>query len=375
MNDLTILYSVNQIPINCKIAIYGSGKIGVGFRSIVEKERKDVQVSCYINTFKSGVQGKLSILKLVDLENYQELFDIIIVCSSQWNEIAKELRNKNLIFCVISNEIIYNTLDICTLGSFRFDKENRKEKKIRLQKVSSFFDKSNQKYFKLLMDLRLKDNETEIFEFLSKAHEIFKNQFLDYFDKNLKENIILEGGVFDGADSHNFYNYFSNVNLKIIGFEPFMEDFNKSTHYDFLIKKGMEIFPYALWDKNMNLSFHQNILSSSSSSIIRNGNANESQKDKNVIIQAVTIDSFVEENELKSISLIKLDIEGAEIEALKGAERTIKRFKPQIAVAIYHKKEDLYEIPELLKKNNPNYRFALGFYSPTFIDTVLYALT
>ncbi len=76
----------------------------------------------------------------------------------------------------------------------------------------------------------------------------------------------------------------------------------------------------------------------------------------------------------ESPSFIKMDIEGAELEALKGAKNIIQKYAPKLAVCVYHKPEDMEEIPQLLLEYNPNYRFYLRHYSLTMNETVLYAL-
>ena len=53
---------------------------------------------------------------------------------------------------------------------------------------------------------------------------------------------------------------------------------------------------------------------------------------------------------------------GSEIKALKGAENTIKNFRPLIAAAGYHKTRDLWEVPMIIKSFNPDYRFNLRSY-------------
>jgi hypothetical protein len=53
---------------------------------------------------------------------------------------------------------------------------------------------------------------------------------------------------------------------------------------------------------------------------------------------------------------IKMDIEGAELDALKGAENTIRRYRPILAVCLYHRAEDIYEIPIFVKGICPDYR-------------------
>ena len=70
---------------------------------------------------------------------------------------------------------------------------------------------------------------------------------------------------------------------------------------------------------------------------------------------------------------IKMDIEGAELSALKGAYHTIKKDMPFLAICIYHKSEDFYEIPLWLHENFPEYKFDCRHYSRSFAETVLYA--
>ena len=73
-------------------------------------------------------------------------------------------------------------------------------------------------------------------------------------------------------------------------------------------------------------------------------------------------------------TFIKLDVEGAELEALKGATATIRRNRPKLAVCVYHKPEDLFEIPLFIKELAPEYRFYLRQHQPVTCELVLYAV-
>lgn len=73
-------------------------------------------------------------------------------------------------------------------------------------------------------------------------------------------------------------------------------------------------------------------------------------------------------------TFIKLDIEGAELEALKGAAAAIKRNRPKLAVCVYHRPGDLFEIPLFIKSLVPDYRFHLRQHQPVACETVLYAV-
>jgi len=74
-------------------------------------------------------------------------------------------------------------------------------------------------------------------------------------------------------------------------------------------------------------------------------------------IQALKIDTLVEQLGLEKVDFIKMDIEGAEVDALLGAEETIKRFKPKLAISTYHRPTDPVEIREILLRYNPSYCF------------------
>ena len=75
----------------------------------------------------------------------------------------------------------------------------------------------------------------------------------------------------------------------------------------------------------------------------------------------------------EKVTFIKMDIEGAEYEALLGAKETIQKNKPKLAISIYHKPEDIISIPKLIKSMVPNYRLYIRHYSNADNETVLYA--
>lgn len=73
------------------------------------------------------------------------------------------------------------------------------------------------------------------------------------------------------------------------------------------------------------------------------------------------------------ITFIKMDIEGAEKESLFGAKKIIQKYKPKLAICVYHKWEDIYEIPQIIKNFVPEYKIYLRHHSYGLTETVCYA--
>ena len=90
-------------------------------------------------------------------------------------------------------------------------------------------------------------------------------------------------------------------------------------------------------------------------------------------VVTLSIDELVKKNNIKKVDIIKMDIEGAEYEALLGAKETIKRFKPKLMISVYHKKDDLYTIPTLIKSMSEDYDFYFDYYTDIGWEAILYA--
>jgi FkbM family methyltransferase len=73
-------------------------------------------------------------------------------------------------------------------------------------------------------------------------------------------------------------------------------------------------------------------------------------------------------------SYVKIDVEGAEDDVLRGAAETLGRWKPTVAIATYHRPKDLFALPLWLARNAPDYQFYLRSHGDAGIDLVCYAV-
>ena len=91
------------------------------------------------------------------------------------------------------------------------------------------------------------------------------------------------------------------------------------------------------------------------------------------MVRTLSIDQIVERGDLARVDFIKMDIEGAEQAALRGAEKTLRRFRPKLAVCVYHSLPDFWEIPQYLASLDLGYQFHLRHFSIHQEETVLFA--
>ncbi len=90
-------------------------------------------------------------------------------------------------------------------------------------------------------------------------------------------------------------------------------------------------------------------------------------------LSVATLDSFVAETRLPRVDFIKMDVEGAEFDALGGAQQTLRRWRPRLAVSVYHHAGDLARIANWVAGLGLGYRLFLDHYTIHHEETVLYA--
>ena len=90
--------------------------------------------------------------------------------------------------------------------------------------------------------------------------------------------------------------------------------------------------------------------------------------------ETITIDDFCEEKNLQKLDFIKMDIEGAERDALEGARKSIQRFKPKLAISGYHRDDDFFVLSNLILDIEPSYKLYIRHHSVHDNETVIYAI-
>ncbi len=138
----------------------------------------------------------------------------------------------------------------------------------------------------------------------------------------------------------------------VVAFEPgltittcFKKTFEKE-----ILENQVILIEAAAWESPGSLRFEPSPSGTWNTGV---GSVNEAGS---LVVPAVTIDETVEHLGLDRVDFVKMDIEGSERYALKGAHRTLSRFGPRMALCIYHREDDRELIPQIVLEARPSYR-------------------
>jgi FkbM family methyltransferase len=130
----------------------------------------------------------------------------------------------------------------------------------------------------------------------------------------------------------------------------------------------IEIVERALWDRSGETL---RVTQAGRCTSVHNGNGDGPGGELDV--QTITLDDFVRQAGIDRLDFIKMDVEGAELGVLRGARESLARHAPRLALAAYHKHDDMVQIPREIEATDAGYRLYLGSFSPIEDETVLFA--
>jgi len=102
--------------------------------------------------------------------------------------------------------------------------------------------------------------------------------------------------------------------------------------------------------------------------------SNEKVNESDLQVFTLSIDDFVESKNIPKVDFIKMDIEGAELAALLGAKNTIEKYRPKLAISLYHDLRDFASIPRYLSSLNYGYEYYLNHSTIHSEETILFAM-
>lgn len=243
----------------------------------------------------------------------------------------------------------------------------------RLALALPFFDDArrdylgNQKQYDWLRSMLNDEQSKKVFDDLvnfrnTGSFEYMKNYSVDilgqYFSKVIQysENeVFIDAGAYDGQTSSEFIKHCPNYKSVYL-FEPSKQNIDKAKN-NLADYRNMNFIEKGLSNKAEVLRFHSN-----------NGSASSIADDGDIEIQVDSLDNLVQEK----VTFIKMDIEGAESLAIEGAKNHILNDHPKMAIAVYHKADDLWKIPQQVLAIRDDYDLYLRHYTEGTDETVMY---
>ena len=181
-------------------------------------------------------------------------------------------------------------------------------------------------------------------------------------------DVVIDGGGCYG-DTALYFACKAGVKGHVHSFEfvpSNLDVFRKNLGLNPGISSRITIINKALWNSSGDvIFFRDNGPGSRTSSAAKAGYDSQTE--------TVSIDDYVKTAHLAKVNFIKMDIEGAEKEAILGAARTIKTMHPKLAVCLYHSPEDFVGLPRLIDRLCPSYEFHIKHASIHSEETVLIA--
>lgn len=344
-----------------KIILYGFGYCGMIAAELFHNDKKEIALFFDKDRQKTGMEyEEIKVEYPHEIENSDEY--IVVICILKKGRLYNDIKNylSELKFTHIVH--IYDLREAPKL----FEKQNlvlcpdREKVEVSLEHYKRLHD--------ALGDLESKETLDTILEFMIKDvdvefyhHPIDKQYFAYDIYRNIPHEVIIDCGAFKGDEIRNYEKYSKYPFDKYIAIEA-----------DGAYKEYIEREKALSRNSEVDILCPMAVSDACSILKIKNyGNTNSViREDGERSVQAETLDELCKGI---SVTFIKIDVEGYERKAIRGARNLIAKNLPVIAVAAYHREEDFYVLYDMIRDISDQYRFYLRSYM-NMQETVLYAV-
>lgn len=275
---------------------------------------------------------------------------------------ASSLPEVLTLFRSVGEECELYAPDVPVFGETLFTIEFFEENRTRFEQVySSLADEESKRIYKNVIAYKLTGDIRHLWQSENDKDEVYR-ELLDC--KSIKSYLDL--GAYNGDTVREMLLYNPALE-RAIALEPDARNFRKLTEYAKSAPVEIKCINAGAWSENTTLLFDAS--GNRNAGIVSKGNIVSKIKE----VAVVSVDSVLDGDE---VDYIKYDVEGSEKEALLGSAQTIKKYAPKLLVSLYHRSEDLFALPELVKELNPDYSLYLRRfpYIPAW-DLNLYAVS
>lgn len=348
-------YSRTEKP----LLLYGAGSY---CDWVIRLLRRHKITPSYIVDKNAGRREKWNI-PLISLDEAKKLYQetsykILLATPMYAEEVQKELEK------FIAEEDIY-AFECELYYSFIHDlNEYRKFLCDREEDFLSFYRELGDELSRQTMESVLMgriSGDMAYFRSCRRPHQYYIDEL---FDPAMK-GVFLDVGASVGDTLEALADRTNKLFEKVYCFEPSKDAYailsEKAKEYG----ERVQLVNKGAWDKKEILEFWEDAEHGASKIV--------GEEEENTIrVQVDCLDVMVDVED--RVVHIKMDIEGAEKKALRGAKRIIQRDKPMLAICAYHRNDDFLAISKLIREMVPEYKFYLRHHNVAGTETVLYAV-
>lgn len=200
-------------------------------------------------------------------------------------------------------------------------------------------DRKSKEVFKDFLRFEL----TGELEYLFSSETDKDEAFNDILKLGVNENY-LDLGAYRGDTVDEFLGYTDKKYSSITALEPNKKSYEKLLEHTKLLD-NCRALNMGVWSEKTELCFNNDLGRGSSA---REGGGQA----------VISVDELAEETGIP-FSYIKADVEGSEGKMLEGAKQTLRLYRPKLNIAAYHSSEDIFTLPIMIKRVNPDYRIYL----------------
>ena len=360
LNDL----KKENVSIGKNVVIYGAGNFGQKCANILKKEGHNILY--FIDKEKYKTCAYIDDIEVISIEDkrldqtFRANTECIIGIFNAYVDlylIEKELQNHK--FKSIINPLAFYDTFSEKIGDYFWLSAKKQYHAYEEQIVKSYDlleDTFSKELFKNILLYRFTNSLDVI--------QAPQNVLIQYFPKDICCKYptlkFLDCGAYDGDTILKIIQQKLPLS-SYVAFEPDIQNIKAlSNNLKLNAHSKGYIYPCGVWDKTTQLRFNGGTGSSC--------HISDSGDD---IINVVAIDEVILNSE---VNFIKMDIEGAEIQALNGAQEIIKKYEPILAISAYHKFDDLWSILETIQSFGVEYKYYMRMYEYNGFEIVYYAI-
>lgn len=312
------------------IAVYGMGDGSEKIINTLKSFGRDVDEIFASDEFVRGHSflGR-KVLKYSEVCDKYDNFTVVLGFAVHDEKMLSRIKEINKCHTVIAPDV-----PVAGSGLFTWDfvEEHEEDFDFIYQNLA---DERSKKVFSDIVKFKISGKVDYLYSAVDDKGEVYS----DILRLNDHETII-DLGAYDGDTVREFLSHTDGKYEHIIAVEPDEKNFkklNKNT-------AGMEnitLLNIGAWSKKDNLIF------------AKKAGRNSKLTSEGVLIPVDSVDNICAD---KDITMIKMDIEGSELQALEGAKETIKRCSPKLYICAYHRNEDMFALPKKVLDIDPDYK-------------------